>query len=67
VPLAKDVFVQAISQMTLTDAEKIYTGPNDSATQYFKRTMTPLLTTRMTPIVEKSLADAGASQSVRRQ
>jgi len=60
VPLAKDVFIQAIGQMTLTDAEKIYTGPTDSATQYFKHTMTPLLTTRMTPIVEKSLADAGA-------
>jgi len=59
-PEAKTVFWQAISQMTLTDAEKIYNGPNDAATQYFRRTMTAPLTQRMTPIVESSLEQAGA-------
>ena len=57
-PEARDVFVQAIQAMTLEDARRIYEGPDDAATRYFQKTMTPDLKTRMRPIVERSLEEA---------
>jgi hypothetical protein len=62
-PEAKALFWQAISEMTLTDAKKIYQGPDDAATQYFKGKMSPPLATRMAPIVDKSLSEVGAIRS----
>jgi len=42
-PKARTLFVDAISQMSIDDARKIYDGPKDAATQYFKSKMsTPL-------------------------
>jgi len=35
-PRAKEVFWNAITDMSLDDAKRIYEGPKDSATQYFK-------------------------------
>lgn len=34
-PEAKEIFVNAISQMSFSDVYEIYKGPQDSATQYF--------------------------------
>jgi hypothetical protein len=62
-PLAKDVFWDAINQMTLDDAMAIYNGPQDAATRYFERTMTPSLVDKMRPIVDSSLAEVGAVQA----
>jgi len=62
-PEAKEVFWQSIQAMTLDDAKRILDGPDDSATQYFKRTMSSPLTERFTPIVETSLAEVGAVQA----
>jgi uncharacterized protein DUF4197 len=62
-PAAKELFIQAISEMTLEDVRKIYDGPDDAATQYFKGNMSPALATRMEPIVDESLADVGAIKS----
>jgi len=62
-PQAREVFWQSIQAMTLDDAKKILDGPDDSATQYFKRTMSSPLTERFTPIVEASLAEVGAVQA----
>lgn len=59
-PKAKDVFWQAVTDMTLEDAQKIYNGPNDAATQYFKDKMSAPLTDAMRPIVDSSLAEVGA-------
>ena len=63
-PVAKDLFVQSIKDMTFEDVKKIYTGPDDSATQYFKEKMTPVLSKKMNPIVEESLSSVGAVQSL---
>ncbi len=38
-PRAKAVFWQAISDMTLDDVKRIYEGPKDAATQYFRGNM----------------------------
>ncbi|MEM7121252.1 MAG: DUF4197 domain-containing protein [Pseudomonadota bacterium] len=60
---AVDVFFGAIDQMTLDDARGILNGPDDAATQYFRRTTSDDLKTRMRPIVDSSLSDVGAIQS----
>ncbi|HKJ75293.1 MAG TPA: DUF4197 domain-containing protein [Alphaproteobacteria bacterium] len=63
VPKAKGLFADAISQMTIDDAKTILNGPKDSATQYFRRKMSPRLTEEMTPIVTEQLTDVGAIKS----
>lgn len=63
-PVAKDIFVQSIKDMTFEDIKKIYKGSNDSATQYFQEKMTPILIEKMNPIVEESLSDVGAVQTL---
>ena len=37
VPEAKTLLVESIKKMTLADAQSILTGPQDAATQYFKK------------------------------
>jgi hypothetical protein len=59
-PKAKRLFVDAINDMTLDDVMAIYKGPDDSATQYFKSKMAAPLALEMKPVVDESLADAGA-------
>lgn len=65
-PEARDLFVQAISEMTLDDAKRIFDGPDDAATRYFKDKMSAPLSDKMAPIVDRSLAEVGALASVDR-
>lgn len=62
-PKAKQLFLDAISQMTLDDAKGIYSGPNDAATRYFQGKMSAPLAKEMSPIVQGSLSEVGAVQS----
>jgi len=62
-PKAKELFFNAIQAMTLDDARNILAGENDAATRYFQSKMTPDLVTEFTPIVNDSLAEAGAIKS----
>jgi hypothetical protein len=62
-PEAQAMFVDAISAMTLEDAQGILAGPDDAATQYFQGKMSGPLTERFTPVVNDELADAGAVQA----
>lgn len=64
VPIAKDLFIESIKEMTFEDVKTIYQGADDSATQYFKQKMMGRLTENMSPIVESSLAEVGALQSL---
>jgi len=59
-PKAKALFMNAINEMTLDDVMAIYNGPEDSATQYFRSKMSAPLALEMKPVVDESLADAGA-------
>lgn len=59
-PKAKNLFMQAINEMTLDDVMAIYNGPDDAATQYFRGKMSEPLAVEMTPVVNESLADVGA-------
>ncbi|MGB5331866.1 MAG: DUF4197 domain-containing protein [Woeseiaceae bacterium] len=62
-PRAKQLFVNAINEMTLDDVMAIYKGPDDSATQYFRSKMSGPLAIEMKPVVDESLADVGAANS----
>lgn len=59
-PEAKRLFLQAIRDMTLHDVRAILDGPDDAATRYFRRKMSPALARRMAPIVKRSLLRVGA-------
>ena len=62
VPVAIDVFVEAIKQMSFDDARKIlFSGESDSATQFFRRTSEENLRGKFRPIVEKFTAEAGVT------
>lgn len=62
-PEAQELFWEAIGEMSFEDVQQIYNGPDDAATRYFQDKMTPPLTERMQPVVDRSLADVGAIRS----
>jgi len=62
VPVAADVFSEAVQKLTLDDVRGILNGPDDAATQYFKRTTSDTLTTRFKPIVATVTAKVGLAQ-----
>lgn len=62
-PRAKQLFYQAITDMTFDDVKGIYNGPEDAATKYFQGKMSPSLAKEMRPIVDESLSKVGAIQS----
>ena len=59
-PKALNIFTDAASKMTITDARTILNGPQDAATQYFRRTTSDSLTREFHPIVDSSLSQVGA-------
>ena len=62
-PRTKKLFWAAITEMTLDDVKAIYKGPEDAATRYFQRKMTPPLAKQMRPVVEQSLSEVKAIQA----
>lgn len=62
-PRAKQLFWQAIEEMTIDDAMSIYNGPSDGATRYFQGKMSKPLAEEMRPVVSESLGQVGAIQS----
>jgi len=59
---AKDIFVQAIKEMTVTDAITIVKGNDDAATQYLKSHTKAELTRQFKPIIEESLNKVNATK-----
>ena len=55
-PRAKALFINAIKQLTWQDVKNIYHGPNDAATRYFQKKMTPPLKSDMRPVINNVLA-----------
>jgi hypothetical protein len=58
-PAAKQIFINAITQMSFADARKILSGGNTAATDYFRKTSSTELTKTFTPIVHKSMENVG--------
>lgn len=63
VPVAVDVFVDSIKQMTLRDVRDIlFSGRDDSATQFFRRTSEENLRGKFRPLVEDMTEQVGVTQ-----
>lgn len=62
-PRAKELFWQSIREMTFKDVRSIYNGPQDAATQYFRKEMSEPLGKEMRPLIEDTLSQVGAVQS----
>ncbi len=63
VPEAAQVFGDAIKTMTVDDARAILTGPNDAATQYFRKTSEDQLRQKFLPIVKATTAKVGVTSA----
>ena len=63
VPEAKALLVDSIKQMTLADAKTILTGPQDAATQYFKKTTSVQMGEKFLPIVQKTTENVQLASS----
>jgi hypothetical protein len=59
---ALDVFIETVKQMTIQDAMGILVGGDGAATNYLRRTTTPILTERFRPIVDVSLQAVNATR-----
>lgn len=62
VPVAANVFSEAVKKLTLKDVRGILNGPQDAATQYFKRTTSSTLTAKFEPIVARVDSKVGLAQ-----
>ncbi len=51
---ATPLFVSSVKSMSVQDAKGILTGPDDAATQYFRRTTSDALAQRFLPIVKQA-------------
>ena len=61
-PLAKEIYFNAIGEMTFDDAQKILSGGDTSATDYFKTKTTNKLTTAFSPVVEQAMNEVGVNR-----
>jgi len=63
VPIALNVFLDSIKQMSFSDARNIlFSGQQDSATQFFRRTSEARLRGLFRPIVEDATEQVGVTQ-----
>lgn len=60
-PFAKQIFWDAIGEMTFEDARKILSGHETAATDYFKGKTTDKLTVVFKPIVDKAMDEVGVT------
>src|SRR4030043_670030 len=61
-PFAKQIFWDAIGEMTFDDARKILSGGETSATEFFKGKTTNKLTDIFKPIVSNSMNEVGVTR-----
>lgn len=59
---ATPIFVDAITQMTISDATNILMGQQNAATQYLQRTTTKSLYQKFNPVIKSSFNKVGADQ-----
>ena len=63
-PVAKDIFVSAVSQLSIADAIGIVRGADNAATEYLQGKTTDRLAQLFSPILEDALGDTGALRLV---
>lgn len=62
VPEAKELFIGAVKSMSVQDVKGIFSGGEDSATQYFRKSTEEPLRGRFLPIVLKAIEKVGLAQ-----
>ena len=63
VPATREVFIEAIKNMTFDDAREILNGPDNAATSYFRKSSKPQLIEKILPIVSQATEKAGVTRS----
>jgi len=63
VPEAAGILGDAIRQMSVTDARSILSGPDDAATQYFRRSSEDKLSKKFLPIVKQTTDQTGVTSA----
>lgn len=58
-PQAKQIFLNAVTRMTFSDAHQILTGGDTAATDYFKNQSSAELTKAFAPIVHQAMENVG--------
>jgi Protein of unknown function (DUF4197) len=58
-PQAKQIFLNAVTSMSINDARGILTGNDTAATDYFRRATSEDLTAAFAPIVHRSMQNVG--------
>lgn len=61
-PFAKQIFWDAIGEMTFEDVRKIFSGHETAATDYFKGKTSDKLTVVFKPIVDKAMNEVGVTR-----
>jgi hypothetical protein len=61
-PYARDIFLDAIMEMTFDDARQIFSGGDTAATDYFRRKTEDRLARAFRPIVEDAMNDVGVTR-----
>ncbi|MDR6300590.1 DUF4197 domain-containing protein [Mesonia maritima] len=59
---ATPIFVNAVQEMTFTDAKNILLGADNSATQYLENKTSSALYNKFNPVIKNSFAKVGADQ-----
>jgi hypothetical protein len=66
VPAATSVFAGALQNMSIDDANRVLTGGDNAATQYFRNATETNLFTRFLPIVTNATQQAGVTASYKK-
>lgn len=61
-PHATDLIVGALKEMTIEDAKRIYDGPDNAATEYFREKTSARLTELFKPSIAESMNDVGVTR-----
>ena len=61
-PAAKQIFWNAIGDMTIDDARRILGGADTAATEYFKGKTTSKLTSAFKPVVQRTMNEVGVTK-----
>jgi hypothetical protein len=61
VPAAADVFASSLRNMSVDDAKGILNGPQDAATQFFRKATESELTKKFSPIVQDAMTKCGTT------
>ncbi len=61
-PFAKQIFWDAVGEMTFDDARKILGGGDTAATEYFKAKTTDKLTSAFRPVIDQAMNEVGVTR-----